>query len=179
MAKRLSEIKMQSREVENYLNRHNGRELYERVRTRQNLTKRARIILSEILEQLFKEAPKKTGYGKRFGIRLKRVSVSKTSRKKSKSVYDIIIGSEFDAYNHQITDAPYIAWHNNPHYVDKETGQVYKGGTWEGWVDSAIYNIKQKFKSNGILVLINKSVISNYPTGGVSGYRIRINMGWA
>jgi hypothetical protein len=175
----LSEIRYQQREVQNYLIKHNGRELYERVRTRQNLTKRARVILSEVLEQLFREAPVRTGYGKRFGIRLKRVSVSATSRRRSQSVYDIIIGSEFDASNHQLRDAPYMAWHNRPHYFDKNTGNTYSGGTWEGWVDLAIYNIKQKFKENGILVLINKSVISNYPAGGVSGYRIRINMGWA
>ena len=169
MAK-LSKIKYQERAVENYKTRHNNRELYDRVKTRQNLMLNSREILSIILKCLQEACPVETGYGQKFGIRLKRVTTPRG--KSSKLFYDIIIGSELPANAGQIHNAPYIAIQN-----------IWEYNT--DWIGKALYKARNIMVANSVLVQIyNPLIISKYnrksagprDAGGVSGYKIRINM---
>ena len=97
------------------------------------------------------------------------------------NVFYIIIGSENPAIAGQVTpDAPYMAWHNTPRYKDARTGNIMKGGSYEGWIQQGLSNARRALKSYILQVNISNPVkISNYITKhggarGISGYEIKV-----
>lgn len=175
-----SELEWMKWKVDRYNEKYQNRELYERTKTRQNITLNARNLISVVLACLFDCAPKVTGYGAKYGIKLKRVVKSKASGKLSKYRYHIIIGSEAGAKNHQFKDAPYIAWQNEPRYHDYsggKKGKIMGGGYYEGWVEKGIAKANNELRKQGAFVLISGPfVVGKYPSGGTAGYLIEVSL---
>lgn len=174
--RRLESIRIRQEQLEKYIEKHNGRMTYARIKTRTNISLKHRYILSHIVGTLQMYAPKQTGYGANHGIKLKRHVANKVTGRISKLVYDIIIGSEKDARNHQLKDAPYIAWQNDPHWPDARTGKIKDGGPHETWIQNAIKSMTLEFAKDGIYVQLDgPHVISHYKTGGHAGYLILVS----
>ena len=153
--------------LDKYLERHSGRNVYERVKTRQNIRYVSREALNVILQCLYDEAPVESGYGRSAGIRYKQNTTGVTNTR-LKNLFTIIVGSDTTAKSGQTSKAPYMAIQN----YSNEYGNT-------GWIDNALINAKMQFKKDGIYVLIgNPNVISNYVTKGgtapPAGYSIEI-----
>jgi hypothetical protein len=152
-----------------YLNRHNGREVYDRVKTRQNIRMVAREALNVTLECLYKRAPKETGYGRSAGIRYKQRELN---GERLRNLFDIIIGTETSAHSGQIQGAPYMALQNVP---NPQTGT----GRNEGWIQDGLWDARRTFKRYKVNILVgNPNMLSTYTTKGgsspPSGYIINI-----
>ena len=159
----LSNYKQREYLRDKYLERHNGRELYDRVKTRQNIRMVAREALNVTLECLYKRAPKETGYGRSAGIRYKQ---------RKRNIFDIIIGTENSAKSGQIQGAPYMALQNVPN-IDTGTGRN------EGWIQDGLWDARRTFKRYKVNILVgNPHILSTYITKGgttpPSGYTIEI-----
>lgn len=153
----LTGIKLRRELLEKYQERHNGREAYDRVKTRQNIKSYTRQAMSIILEEFYNNAPVETGYGRSAGIRYKR---------DSSNLFHIIVGSEKNARSGQINNAPYMAIQNVWDYN-------------QGWIQDAIRSAKNKLRKYGIHIIIdNPHIISNYITKSgsapPSGYSIKV-----
>lgn len=163
MNRELSNYKYREYLRDKYLNRHNGREVYDRVKTRQNIRMVAREALNVTLECLYKRAPKETGYGRSAGIRYKQ---------RERNIFDIIIGTETTAHSGQIQGAPYMALQNVP---NPKTGT----GRNEGWIQDGLWDARRTFKRYKVNILVgNPNTLSTYATKGgsspPSGYTINI-----
>lgn len=150
-------IKAREHLLDNYLNRHSGREVYERVKNRQNIKTYAREVMAIILNEFYKVAPKETGYGRSVGIRYKR---------DGRNLFRIIIGSERGAVSGQVHNAPYMAIQNVLDYN-------------QGWIQDAIHNSKNKLRNYGMHIIIDSpKIISHYSTKGgttpPSGYSVKV-----
>lgn len=163
MNKELSNHRQREYLRDRYLARHSGREVYDRVKTRQNIRMVAREALNVTLECLYKRAPKETGYGRSAGIRYKQ---------RERNIFDIIIGTETTAHSGQIQGAPYMALQNVP---NPKTGL----GRNEGWIQDGLWDARRTFKHYKVNILVgNPNILSTYTTKGgttpPSGYTINI-----
>lgn len=171
MNRELSNYRTRELLRDRYLARHNGREVYDRVKNRQNIRMVAREALNVTLECLYKRAPKATGYGRSAGIKYKQDTDGVTNKRK-KNLFTIIVGTETTAHSGQIEGAPYMALQNVP---NPETGT----GRNEGWIQDGLWDARRKFKQYGVYILVgNPNILSTYTTKGgttpPSGYKISI-----
>lgn len=169
MNRELSNYRTRELLRDRYLERHNGREVYDRVKNRQNIRMVAREALNVTLECLYKRAPKETGYGRSAGIRYKQRELN---GERLRNLFDIIIGTETTAHSGQIQGAPYMALQNVPNH-DTGTGRN------EGWIQDGLWDARRKFKQYGVYILVgNPNILSTYTTKGgttpPSGYKISI-----
>ena len=131
--------------AERYLEKYNGKELYERVLQDKRMNETARQGLSILLQELRNFCPRETGYGQLVGIRYKSfVGRNKQKLKYQTSLeYNIFVGAEHDVKNHELFKAPYVAYHSS----------YCPNACWSNWIDNAIYSAKKKCASIGIKLI--------------------------
>ena len=155
--------------LEEYYEKHDNRDTFERVATRTNIKSYARGIMFSIISAFFSKAPVETGYGRSAGIRYKQSSTIRDGKKKRIiNHFSIVIGSEAPAKGGQIKNAPYMAIQN-----------VLPSN--EGWIEEGLYKARQRLREQNLqgYVYINPPVQkSKYVTKNganrPSGYTLEV-----
>lgn len=159
--------------LEKYYEKHNNKDVFERVAIRQNIRSVAKGMMSSIMQCYFSKAPVETGYGRSAGIRYTQEDRPVASlggrRKRYRGHFTIIIGSEKPAHGGEtFPHAPYMAIQN-----------ILPSN--EGWINEATHKARGRIKSYGFAKymyinnpLMTAHYITNNGTNRPSGYKIGV-----